>query len=162
MEFELNIFILQLITFALGLALSYIIYVPYLRGWLVERRKNIEGQIESAAKNQKEAETLRADLERKMRELDDKTQKTLAEARAEADKQRTDLVNAARKEADRILSDARVSLEQEKQAALQAVRQEVGGLAVTIAEKILRSSVDAKAQQKLIDESLKELGAKKN
>jgi F0F1-type ATP synthase membrane subunit b/b' len=50
----------------------------------------------------------------------------------------------------------------EKKAALQAVRAEVGGLAVTIAEKILRSSVDAKAQQKLIDESLKELGAKKN
>jgi F-type H+-transporting ATPase subunit b len=162
MEFQSNIFILQLITFGLGLVLSYFIYVPYLKGWMTDRRKNIESQIESAAKNQKEAEALRLDLERKMRELDEKTQSTLAQARAEADQQRTDMVNAARKESDRILEETRVSLEQEKKAALQAVRAEVGGLAVTIAEKILRSSVDAKAQQKLIDESLKELGAKKN
>jgi F-type H+-transporting ATPase subunit b len=162
MEFEFNIFILQLITFVLGLTLAYFIYVPYLRGWMTERRKNIEGQIEQATKNQKDAEALRLDLERKMRELDEKTQQTLAQARSEADKARNDMVTAARKEADRILVDARVALEQEKQSALLAVRQEVGGLAVAIAEKILRSSVDPKAQQKLIDESIKELGAHKN
>jgi len=162
MEFEANIFILQLITFGLGLLLAYFIYVPYLRGWMTDRRKSIEGQIEQAAKNQKDAEALKLDLERKMRELDEKTQQTLAQARTEADKARNEMVAAARQEADRILTDARVALEQEKQSALQAVRKEVGGLAVSIAEKILRSSVDAKAQQKLIDESLKDLSANKN
>jgi F-type H+-transporting ATPase subunit b len=162
MEFEANIFILQLITFGLGLLLAYFIYVPYLRGWMTDRRKNIESQIEQATKNQKDAEALKLDLERKMRELDEKTQQTLAQARTEADKARNEMVAAARQEADRILTDARVALEQEKQSALQAVRKEVGGLAVSIAEKILRSSVDAKAQQKLIDESLKDLSANKN
>ena len=162
MEFAGNIFILQLITFVLGLTLSYFIYVPYLRGWMTERRKRIEGQIDQAAKNQKDAEALKADLERKMRELDEKTQQTLAAARSEADKTRNELVATARKEADRILTDTRASLEQEKQAALQAIRKEVGSLAVSIAEKILHGSVDAKAQQKLIDESLKSLGVQKN
>jgi F-type H+-transporting ATPase subunit b len=162
MEFEASIFYLQLITFTLGLILAYFIYMPYLRGWMVERRNRIAGQLEQAEKTMKAAEALKAEVDRKSREMDEKSRAALADARAEADRARNEMVTAARAEADKILKDARASLEQEKQAALKSIQAEVGGLAVAIAEKILRSSVDAKAQQKLIDESLKELTAKRN
>ncbi len=162
MEFNSTIFLLQLITFALGLALAYFIYMPYLRGWMNERQKRIAGQLDQAAKSQKDAEALKADLEKKMREMDQKVQTTLAEARGEADKTKSEIVSVARKEAEKILVDTRAALQQEKQDAVKAIQKEMGSLAVAIAEKIIRGQIDPKTQQKLIDESLKELTAKKN
>jgi len=162
MEFEASIFYLQLITFSLGLLLAYFVYVPYLKGWMTERQNRIASQLEEAAKNQKSAEALKTDLDRKMKEMDAKVQQTLADSRAEADKARQEAAANARKEAEKILADTRAALEQERHDTLLAVQREVAALSVAIAEKILRSSVDAKAQQKLIDESLKELTSKKN
>jgi len=162
MEFNPTIFTLQLITFALGLTLAYFVYMPYLRGWMDERRKRIESQLEAAAKGQKDAEALKADLERKMKEMDQKVQAAIAQSRADADKARQEAAAAARKEAEKILADTRASLEQERRDTLSAVQKEVAALSVAIAEKILRNSVDAKAQQKLIDETLREMTSKKN
>jgi F-type H+-transporting ATPase subunit b len=162
MEFHPTIFFLQLITFTLGLVLAYFVYMPYLKGWMTERRDRIAGQLEAAARAQKAAEDLKAEVDRRSREMDAQARNALAEARAEADRSKAEIVGTARREAEKLVADAREAMSQEREAVVREVRKEVGALSVAIAERILRSSVDAKAQQKLIDESLKELTAKKN
>ena len=96
MEFEASIFYLQLITFTLGLILAYFIYMPYLRGWMVERRNRIAGQLDQAEKTMKAAEALKAEVDQKSREMDEKARAALADARAEADRARNEMVTAAR------------------------------------------------------------------
>ena len=63
----------------------------------------------------------------------------------------------AREESSRIISEAKAQIENEKQAALQQIRNEVATLSVSIASKILRENLSDDADQmkyveKLLDE----------
>jgi F-type H+-transporting ATPase subunit b len=162
MEFNLTVFILQLATFIVGMWLCSLIFLPQLKQWMSDRQKRIEDQLANAEKRQKEAEALKADFEKKAKEFEQNTQEVLQKTRQEAARSRDEAIQAARKEAELILADARKAIESERLAVTEALQKEVGSLAVTIAEKILRASVDAKAQEKLVQEGVKELGARKN
>ncbi len=162
MEFNVNFFILQLVTFAIGIWLSTLIFIPYLKNWMKSRQKRIEDQLNNAEKRQKESEVLKADLERKLKDLEQKATETLQEARKEAGRMKDDIVQAARKEADLFLADARKTIENESQAVSRSLQKEVGTLAVAIAEKLIRSSIDAKVQEKIVQESIREINAQKN
>lgn len=97
-----------------------------------------------------------------MRELEQKTTDTLQNARKEADRMKEEIVQAARKESELTLADARKVIESERKAASATLQKEIGALAVDIAEKIIRASVDGKVQDKIIQESLQGLNARKN
>ncbi len=45
MEFNLNVFLLQLATFVVGMWLSSKIFLPQLKGWMESRQKRIEDQF---------------------------------------------------------------------------------------------------------------------
>ncbi len=63
----------------------------------------------------------------------------------------------AREQGDRLLAQARDEIEQERQQARDALRAEVASLAIAGAEKILESSVDAKAHSEMLDKLSAEL-----
>ena len=97
-----------------------------------------------------------------MKELEQNTLEILQKTRQEATKSRDEAIQAARKEAELIMADARKAIESERQQLTQDLQKEVGALAVSIAEKIIRSSIDTKVQEKLISENVKELNVSKN
>ena len=162
MEFNLNVFLLQLATFLVGMWLSSKIFLPQLKGWMDSRQTRIEDQLTTAEKRQKEAEVLKADFEKKVKELEQNIADILQRSRQDAAHSRDEVIQVARKEAELILAEARKAIESERLAVTQSLQKEVGNMAVAIAEKILRSSVDAKAQERLVQESVKELSGRKN
>lgn len=162
MEFNVSVFLLQLATFIIGMFLSALVFLPYLRGWMADRQKRIEGQLATAEQRQKESEQIKADLEKKMKDLEQKTTETLQTARREADRMKEEIVQTARKESELTLADARKVIESERQAASATLQKEIGALAVSIAEKIIRASVDAKVQDKIVQENLQSLTSRKN
>src|ERR1700722_10792307 len=157
MEFNLYVFVLQSLTFVVGMYFCSLIFLPKLRGWMDSRQKGIEEQFATAEKRQKESEALKVDFEKKVKELEQNTIEILQKTRQEAAQSRDEAIQAARKEAGLILADARKAIESEKQQLTKDLQIAVGTLAVSIAEKIIRSSVDAKAQEKLINENVQEL-----
>ena len=65
---------------------------------------------------------------------------------------------SATEEANRISQQARESIQQEKNQALAEVRNTAAQLSVDIAERLLRRELqDPAAQQKLVDEYLKDV-----
>ena len=82
----------------------------------------------------------------RIRESMEAAQKMQAELQATAAKNEEVLVEA-RREAQRIVSQAR-----------QQLRQEIGDLAVTAAGKIVRKELDPRTQARLIEETLTEAG----
>ncbi len=162
MEFSLDVFLLQLATFLVGMWLSSKIFLPQLKAWMDAREKGITDQLATADQRQKEAEGLKAEFEKKVKALETQTVEALQKARQEANHMREEIVQTSRKEAEMLLSEARKAIESERREVTQALQKEVGQMAVTIAEKIVRSTLDAKVQDKLVQEGLKELGARKN
>ena len=63
----------------------------------------------------------------------------------------------ARKEGDKLIEQARAEIQQERVQARDALRAEVATLAVAGAEKILETSVDAKAHSEMLDKLAAEL-----
>jgi F-type H+-transporting ATPase subunit b len=162
MEFNVTVFALQLATFLIGMWLSSIIFLPYLKGWMGDRQKRIEDQLATAEKRQKESEALKLELDKKLKELEQRTTEALQDARKEAGRMKEEIVQNSRKEAELILADARKAIESERKSVSQSLQQEMGVLAVAIAEKIIRSSVDAKVQDKIVKESIQEIQTRKN
>jgi F-type H+-transporting ATPase subunit b len=162
MEIDLNIFLLQLVTFCLGMFISAKLFLPYLRGWMEKRKKHIADQILNAEILQEEAAKLKEDLVWKLKDLDRNSADIIRAARNEAETIKEEIVQSSRREAKRILTEARQALESERRELSQSLQNEVGALSVAIAEKIMRAAVDQKVQSKLVEESLKELNPSKN
>ena len=66
--------------------------------------------------------------------------------------------NKAKAEAARIMEEANLQIEREKQAAIRDIRAQVAQLSVQIAEKVVRTNLSDDAQQmQLIDRMLDEV-----
>lgn len=78
------------------------------------------------------------------------------EMRALNDKQAQAQIDAAKAqakvEADRIIAAAHAQIEQEKQKAKEALREQVAALAIVGAEKILKREVDAKVHADMLNQ----------
>ena len=74
-----------------------------------------------------------------------------------------DAKNQAKIEAEKIISNARLAIEAEKQMALKEVRNQVAILSVDIAEKVLRKNLQSdKAQMDLVSQLMNEVDILKN
>jgi F-type H+-transporting ATPase subunit b len=130
---------------------------PVLMNVIEERRRIIADGIAAGERGQKELAEARHGSEA-----------ILAEARQKAiqvtdlaHKRGTDLVNEAKNtavaEGQRLVSQARAEIENEKNRARDGLRNEVSALALAGAAKVLGREVDAKAHAQLIEELAAEL-----
>ena len=69
-----------------------------------------------------------------------------------------EIVAQAKEEAARIISRANAEVELEKKKVKDEVKTEMIAVATAMAAKIITKSVDAKKQEALIEETLKEMG----
>ena len=155
---KLGLIFWQLIIFLLVLfLLAKFAWKPILIA-LRDREDSIDSALRMAEQAKMEMQSLKAGNE-----------KLLADARRERDemmKEGQNIANqivekaktAATEEANRITQQARESIQQEKNQALAEVRNTAAQLSVDIAERLLRRELaDPAAQQKLVDEYLKDV-----
>ncbi|MCY7700172.1 F0F1 ATP synthase subunit B, partial [Bacillus safensis] len=74
------------------------------------------------------------------------------------EKQKEEIIQAARQESERLKESARTEIVKEKEQAVAALREQVASLSVLIASKVIEKELDEQAQEKLIQEYLKEAG----
>jgi F-type H+-transporting ATPase subunit b len=126
---------------------------------LAERETTIRDAIDSARKEREEAEKMLA----QQKEALVKAQRDAAELakrnQQEMETFRTQLTAQARKEADDLVATARKAIGEERRLAVAQLRAEVADLAVAAASRIVKSSLDEKAQRQLVDEYIKDLPA---
>ena len=93
-----------------------------------------------------------------MEVLQSDNQRILKEARAEkeamlkeAQSTRAELINTAKEEAqqeaDKILTQAQEAIQNEKRAAISELKEQVGSIAMDIAEKVLKKELESKDKQ---------------
>lgn len=151
---DTGLIIWTIITFVVLVAvLAKTTWKPILSG-LQSREDRIRNDLARAERAQKEAEAMRAQYETQVAEAQRKMQEMVTAARADAERTRAQLVADARAEADRLLEKGRADLNGEAERLKGELRQEVGGLAVAAAEKILGRAVDPKMQEDVLSESL--------
>ncbi len=124
---------------------------------LAERTARIEGNIEKAEQTRADAERVLAEYRRRLDEAHEESSRLLQEARETAEQLRRELQAKAQEEANRIIESARLEIHAERDRARRELRQEVGILAVRVAERVVRSELDGERQLSLVDSYIEEL-----
>lgn len=151
--------------FAIWVAISMIIFLfvmykfalpPIMKG-LDERETRIRESMEAAEKALAKAEEISKNNEVVLREAEVKAQQIRKEAVTDAEELRAERMEKSRLEAEKLLADARATIEQEKKQALAELRKEVTSLAIEASSKILKENMDTEKNQKLVNTFVNEL-----
>ena len=160
---------MQLLTPGLGLLvwtlLAFLIvffilkkfaWVPIL-ATLKERETGIADAIASADKIKAEMAALKNENEALIVQAREERAVMIKEAKETSSKMLSDAKEKARVEFDRIVADAQSAIQQQKNAALTEVKNQVGSLVVEVAEKVLRRELANKADQEAYIKGLAEV-----
>ena len=144
-------------VFALFAIMSYFLFNP-ARKMLRDRREKIQSELDDAKTNMEEAHSLREEYEGRLKAVDKEAENILSEARKKGLANENQIIAKAKEEAARILERARVEAQLEKQKMSDEVKKEIVTVAAAIAGNVVSASIDESEQNRLIDETLKEMG----
>ena len=144
--------ILGAISFAVMFAFMAKWVVPRLNTLLEERGQKIQGEMERASASRAEADKELADYRVQLANVRDEANRIIEEARKTADQLRRDLQAKAEQESQSIVARAQDEIRAERDRTFQELRAQVGEIAVELAGRVVRSSLDAPAHERLINE----------
>ena len=143
----LGLFVWTLIAFLIVLfLLKKFAWKPILKA-LNERETGIATSIATAEKVKVEMAEMKADNERLLQEAREERSIMLKEAKTTRDKIVAEAKEKAKIEANKIMDEATLQIENKKNAALIEVKNEIGNLAVAVAEKMLRKELSPETAQ---------------
>ncbi len=138
---DLGLFVWTSIAFLIVfLILRATAWKPILKA-LNERETGIADSIASAERVKKEMAQMQAENEKIMIQAREERSLMLKEAKETRDRIVNEAKDAAKAEASKILTDATQQIQQQKMAALTEVKNEIGNLAVEVAEKVIRKQL---------------------
>lgn len=150
---DLGLLFWQLIIFgALFFILSKFAWKP-ITASLKERDTNIQSALDLAEQTRREMTALKADNEKLLAQARSERETILRGAKEAADKLLADTQKKAQAEGQRILDQARESMQNERVAMVASMKKEVVMLSIEVAEKVLRRELaDKSAQEKLVQD----------
>jgi F-type H+-transporting ATPase subunit b len=121
---------------------------------LHEREDSIEKALHAADEAKREMLKLKAGNEQLLREAKEERDALLREARKLKDAIIEDARVKANEEASRIVENARESIQYEKMAAINELKNQIASISIEIAEKILGQELADKDKQHQLTQSL--------
>ena len=120
-----------------------------------EREESIKAALDAADNAKKEMEILKADNEKILNEAKTERETMLKEAREMKSKLISDAENEAKAKAKTMVEAAKTAIQNEKNSAMNELRNTVVDLSVGIAEKLISEELaDKDKQLKMIEEIL--------
>ena len=132
--------------------------VPMFERAFTARTEAIQGGIEKAERAQREAQAALQECQSQLNSARGEAQVIRESARVEGAALLEQMRAKAQEEAARITSAASAAIEAERTAAVASLRNEVGALAIELANRIVGESLDDHARQsRVVDRFLDEL-----
>src|SRR5271165_3975086 len=151
-------FIIGTILFVLVFGALAKFLLPRTQQMLAQRTELIEGGLARSEEAQAEANALLDQYREQLAEARHEASRLREEAREQGAQIIADMREQAQVEARRVTEAAQAQIQAERQQALNALRAEVGTLAVELASRIVGESLTEEARQRrLVDRFLGEL-----
>lgn len=123
-----------------------------------KRRQHIENEITTAERSRKEAEALLAEQRRVLDEARLEAKSIIDRATKQASDEAAKIVADAQAAAERLKADASAELAREVEKAKAELRDQMTGLSVLLASKIIEKELDEATQKATIDKFLAQVG----
>lgn len=125
---------------------------------LDQRRQAADQQIADAQAAREEALSIQKTYEQNMREASAQASEILASAQRAATERSEKIIGEAQQQAAQIKSKASADIAQEKKKAINDAKDEISGLALAIAGKVVAKELEGSDQSAMIDRFIEELG----
>lgn len=125
---------------------------------IAERKAKADSQIADAEKLRTEAEAMKAEYEQNLQSARTEANQIVAAAQKTAAARSEELLGEARAQAAALKQKAEADIAQERKKAVNEVKDEIGGMAMEIASKVVEREIKETDHQDLIDEFIKNVG----
>ena len=125
---------------------------------LAERKAKADSQIADAQKLRTEAEEMKAAYEQNLQNARAEANQIVASAQKTAAARTEEMLGEARAQAAALKQKAEADIAQERKKAVNEVKDEIGGMAMEIASKVVEREIREQDHQDLIDEFIKNVG----
>ena len=125
---------------------------------IAERKAKADSQIADAGKLRTEAEAMKAEYEQNLQNARTEANQIVAAAQKTAAARSEELLGEARAQAAALKQKAEADIAQERKKAVNEVKDEIGGMAMEIASKVVEREIKEADHQDLIDEFIKNVG----
>lgn len=142
---------------ALFLVLKKFLFKPVMK-MILDRQQEIDDMYEKADEAQKNAQALEAEYAEKLSAAAETSQRIVKEAVQRGQKREAEIVGQANAQAEAIRQKAAADIAQEKKKALNEAKDEISGMALAIAEKVVGRELNVQDQERLVDSFIDTLG----
>ena len=125
---------------------------------IAERKAKADSQIADAEKLRTEAEAMKAEYEQNLQNARTEANQIVATAQKTAAARSEELLGEARAQAAALKQKAEADIAQERKKAVNEVKDEIGGMAMEIASKVVEREIKEADHKDLIDEFIKNVG----
>ena len=125
---------------------------------IAERKAKADSQIADAQKLRTEAEEMKAAYEQNLQNARAEANQIVASAQKTAAARTEEMLGEARAQAAALKQKAEADIAQERKKAVNEVKDEIGGMAMEIASKVVEREIREQDHQDLIDEFIKNVG----
>ena len=125
---------------------------------IADRKAKADSEIADAQKLRTEAEAMKAEYEQNLQNARTEANQIVATAQKTATARSEEIVGEARAQAAALKQKAEADLAQERKKAVNEVKDEIGGIAMEIASKVVERESSEKDHKDLIDEFIKNVG----
>lgn len=144
----------MMITFAV---LKKFLFKP-VKKMIDDRQVEIDTMYADADAAKQKAAELEQEYQQHLQSIRDERDTLLREATARAQKREEEIVGEARAEAATLRAAAEADIAQERKKAVNDLKNEIGGIAVDIAGKVVEREINETDHKALIDEFIRNVG----
>ncbi len=123
-----------------------------------DRQNEIDGMYSAADTAKVEADAMRNEYQQKLADAQVTSDRIVKEAVARGQSRQEEIIRQAQHEASAIMDKAAADIELERKKAINDAKNEISGIAIAIAGKVVGRELNEKDQAALVDHFINELG----
>ena len=151
-------FVAQICNLMIQLVIFKKLLLNPVKKVIAERKVKADSQIADAQKLRTEAEAMKAEYEQNLQNARTEANQIVAAAQKTAAARSEELLGEARAQAAALKQKAEADIAQERKKAVNEVKDEIGGMAMEIASKVVEREIREADHKDLIDEFIKNVG----
>ncbi len=151
-------FLAQICNLMIQLVIFKKFLLKPIRQVIADRKAKADSEISDAQKLRTEAEAMKAEYEQNLQNARTEANQIVAAAQKTATARSEEIVGEARAQAAALKQKAEADIAQERKKAVNEVKDEIGGIAMEIASKVVEREISEKDHKDLIDEFIKNVG----
>ena len=151
-------FIAQILNLFIQMYLIKRFLFKPINAMLDKRKAMADAEIQQARREKNEAMTLKSSYENSLTQAKAEANSILQNAQKDAAARSEAIINDAQSQAANLKAKAEADILQEKKKAVNDIKNEIGGISMEIAGKVVEREINEEDHKKLIDEFIENVG----